>query len=212
MLQQLLILISFWQVQGWTNSIGRRRFGAEIGFMAMFPVLPKTPPAIASDRLAFQYSDDWSGTQLDLQSLQDSVQSSQWPMGRWPDPILRRPASPVDEGMFGTTTLQSAATLLQQTARREGAVGLAAQQCAVDARLVFVEGRGILVNPTIIDRSPETEMRVWQERCLVLPPTFVATVLRDAWVDVEYFTVKGNLRKMRLYGEVSRCVQHEMGM
>jgi peptide deformylase len=201
---QYLLLLS--QVHGWVP-LDRRKFGEQI--LAIYS-LPVAFPTVASE-VTLRYSEDWSSTQLNLQSLQNSVRFSKWPMGRWPDPILRRPALPVDPKWYGSTTLETAATLLKQTARREGAVGLAAQQCGVDARMVFVEGRGVLVNPHIVGRSPETEMRVWQEQCLVLPPTFVATVLRDSSVDVEYWTVMGKLQRMRLYGELSRCVQHEMG-
>lgn len=159
----------------------------------------------------FVYSDTWIGTQLPLLPLQDSAQLSRWEMGRWPDPILRRPSTPVDSYLFGSPSLATASRLLEETARREGAVGLAAQQCGVDARLVYLDGYGVLVNPRIVRRSPETAMRVWQEQCLVLPPTFVATVLRDAWVDLQFWTVEGSPKKIRLQGESSRCIQHELG-
>ena len=53
-------------------------------------------------------------------------------------------------------------------------------------------------------------MRVWNEFCLVLPPTFRATVLRDAWVDVQYRDLGGLLHQTRLYEEEARAVQHEM--
>jgi len=36
-------------------------------------------------------------------------------------------------------------------------------------------------------------------------------VLRDDWVDVQYFTVDGKLLTKRLFGEASRCFQHEWG-
>jgi peptide deformylase len=44
----------------------------------------------------------------------------------------------------------------------------------------------VLINPRIVARSPESSMKVWTEECLVLPPTFRATILRDDWIDVEY--------------------------
>jgi peptide deformylase len=175
----------------------------------------------------FVYSADWTGTQLPLLTLEQAIQAEniqqqgQWKMGRWPDPILRRPAAEVDSRWFGTSSLARACDILQTTAQAEGAVGLAAQQCGVDARLVYLEKGGggivggggpslVMVNPHIIGRSPETQLRVWEEQCLVLPPTFRATVLRDAWVDVAYTTWQGQPRKMRLYGEASRCAQHEL--
>ncbi len=135
-------------------------------------------------------------------------------MGRWPDPILRRPATEVDSCFLGNSILQSACELLQRTAQAEGAVGLAAQQCGVDARLVYLEQGNrrplVMVNPHIQGRSPETQVKAWEEHCLVLPPTFVATVLRDEWVDVIYTTWQGQKREIRLHGEASRCVQHEL--
>ena len=60
-------------------------------------------------------------------------------------------------------------------------------------------------------------MKVWQEQCLVLPPTFTATVLRDKWVDVQYDSLAAlngksvQRQTKRLKGEASRCVQHELG-
>lgn len=186
----------------------------------------------------------WTATNLSLFSIDHAVAVateqdpySTWPMGRWPDPILRRPADPVQEQWFQTATLRQAASLLKRTADQNGAVGLAAQQCGVNARMVYlspetiktsknnsnkrqntnqspqpsqVEGGLVLVNPYIIDRSPEASMRVWVEECLVLPPSFRATVLRDDWIDVHYRDVDGSIHQERFYGEASRCLQHEM--
>ena len=128
------------------------------------------------------------------------------------DPVLRRPASSVDSSWFGTETLRRTTELLRQTCLKAKAVGLAAQQCGVDARIVHLEEpqRISMVNPKIVNRSAETNMKVWQERCLVLPPTFVATVLRDDWIDVEYYDWKGDLHRTRLRGETARAAQHEM--
>jgi peptide deformylase len=130
---------------------------------------------------------------------------------------------------------------LRNTARKEGAVGLAAQQCGIDASLIFIdgvkqmqyessfgravpgEGKGkrsnhgiFLVNPRIIKRSPESEMLVWTEECLVLPPSFRASLLRDASVTIEYETLDlgvgdyGITKQITLRGELARCAQHEM--
>ena len=156
-----------------------------------------------------------------------------WDMGRWPDPILRRPAEPVEAHCLGTTILLQACQILQDTARINQAVGLAAQQCGVNARIIVLmleeeEANNKLysqhknknnnkwltmINPRIVERSPEVQMRVWQEHCLVLPPTFSATVLRDAWVVVEYQMPNdpaGTWRQRRFAGELARAVQHEL--
>ena len=188
--------------------------------VVVFPIPPFSSRASVTDHPPFRYSDEWTGTNLPLRSLEEAVTQGEtllrttWDMGRWPDPILRRPATPVDRRWFGTTTLEQACRLLQQTAQQEGAVGLAAQQCGVDARIVYLEKQPkplLLINPRIVRRSPEESMNCWQEQCLVLPPTFVATVLRDSWVDIQYWTVSGQSRQMRFHGEAARCVQHELG-
>ncbi|KAL7529967.1 hypothetical protein ACHAWF_003177 [Thalassiosira exigua] len=184
-------------------------------------------------------------------------------MGRWPDPILRHQASPIPTSVFRKEDqlkqLQVVANSLRNTARREGAVGLAAQQCGVDGSLIFIDGvknpgtdvvrritkgmsgRSIsvegankqprsenhsdeegtfLVNPRIIHRSPESQMLVWTEECLVLPPEFRATLLRDAEVTIECECLElfgdapkgscGFTKQIKLQGELARCAQHEM--
>jgi peptide deformylase len=194
------------------------------------------PPAVPTVDASFIYSDEWTGTELSLFTVQQAAASinyanaddnndrttrDYWPMGRWPDPILRHVAVPVSQELFGTEALQTACRRLERTAIHEKAVGLAAQQCGVNARIVYLERNNrplrsssssalTMINPRIVQRSPETEMRVWTEHCLVLPPTFEATVLRDAWVDVEFQDVTGEWHKERLEGEVARAAQHEL--
>jgi peptide deformylase len=168
----------------------------------------------------------WMPTNLPLLSLEQAVKQSHstnltWTMGRWPDPILRRPAESVDKKWFSSQTLQHAAKLLKCTADQNGAVGLAAQQCGVNARMVYLSPKTtisastsqigtILVNPYIVARSPEKDMRVWVEECLVLPSSFRATLLRDDWIDVQYNSIDGHQYLKRFRGEASRCLQHEM--
>ena len=182
----------------------------------------------------FWYSNEWSGTLLPRLDLAQAVVGADgdeiWPMGRWPDPVLRIPAEPVAEELFGTDTLRRACDLLTQTARHHGAVGLAAQQCGVNARIIVLEKEKqqalvgklkrrnadtdfvVMVNPKIISRSPEIDVRVWNERCLVLPPDFVATVVRDAVVDVQYRTADegSSVHVLHLTGEPARAIQHEL--
>ena len=195
---------------------------------------------------------NWQGTALDIFSLSEAAKkittasksSPALPMGRWPDPILRRPASKIPVSVFQHADqleeLRMVASALRNTARKEGAVGLAAQQCGVDASLIFIDGvhqkqtnqsrnsvfgegrtlgenrdDGIyLVNPRIIKRSKESEMLVWTEECLVLPPQFRATLLRDAMVTIEYEALHGDeygmTKQITFKGELARCAQHEM--
>jgi len=207
---------------------------------------------------------DWKGTSLPgplslsqahhlLLARSDDGGGTALPMAKYPDPILRIPSSPVPLSAFRRRShwrrLRSIAEALKRTAREEGAVGLAAQQCGIDASLIFIDGavsaagtgKGVakrssrnderrddeggifLVNPRIVQRSPESKMKVWTEECLVLPPGFRAALLRDAEIVVEYESLgrwdseggrgddaPGTTRRIALSGEFARCAQHEM--
>lgn len=195
--------------------------------------LPLTVNAEASDFVStvnshrslqhpFSYSDQWTGTSLSRLSLAEAVvranqsRDGRWEMGRWPDPILRQPAESVPSSAVGTSMLQVAVETLIRTARYHHAVGLAASQCGVNARLIVLQ-RGnnihswhVFVNPRIVERSPEADVRVWTEHCLVLPPTLVVTLLRDARVMVQYQAVDdGSVQQVELAGEAARAFQHE---
>lgn len=170
----------------------------------------------------FSYNSHWTGTALKLLSPK---QASEYPndvyeMGRWPDPILRRPAT--RSNIHSLNVVNSIAMKLRKTARVNKAVGLAAQQCGIDFSIIFLDdavspkrkimdqGGLFLVNPRIIDRSSEIDMKVWREECLVLPPSFRATVLRDAKVLVQYENLQGETKLIALQGEQARCLQHEL--
>jgi peptide deformylase len=170
----------------------------------------------SQDINGFVYSSAWTGTRLEITSLETSAEKSRtWKMGRWPDPILRIPAEPVDRQWFGSEILHVAADRLINTAKVNQAVGLAAQQCGVNARMIYLKLPFpsmdlLLLNPLIIQRSPESKMKLWTEYCLVLPPTFRATLLRDMWIVVEYYDLDGHRRVHRFDGEAARALQHEM--
>ena len=78
----------------------------------------------------YMYSENWVGTSLPILSLELAVATgeSDFQMGRWPDPILRRTASKIEATMMGGPLLNSLAKKLRRTARVNKAVGLAAQQ------------------------------------------------------------------------------------
>jgi len=215
------------QSQAWSgnNPFGRRAssgrrdlFEKTLASLVLGNILVSLPtfPASATND-PFRYSDDWTATSLPLLNLPKAVEKETWDMGRWPDPILRRPAQVVESKYFGTDTLIQACRLLKKTAIDNKAVGLAAQQCGVNARIVYLQSAdGILqqpertmINPRIVQRSPEIQMRTWKEHCLVLPPSFYATVLRDDWIDVVYQDTDGTWHLSRLTGEMARAAQHE---
>lgn len=164
----------------------------------------------------------WSGTQLPLlepstaEQYLESSGNKAFLMGRWPDPILRKPSVPTPTSLFGTSTLKNIANGLRQTSRDNNAVGLAAQQTGIHISLIYLdfpskrlEGGLYLVNPRIVSRSPEQKSLVWIENCLVFPPDFSATVLRDAAVTVEAYDLDGRLMKYNFRGEEARTFQHE---
>lgn len=151
--------------------------------------------------------------------LQSGANRLVMPMARYPDPILRMLASPVPETTFQTLQqrqqLQVFIDALRTTATTEGAVGLAASQLGVDARIIvldsaIVSNQSVFINPEILERSPETDMLWWRERCLVLPPDVLVTLLRDARVTVKALNLLGHSHTETLSGEPARAFQHEL--
>jgi peptide deformylase len=295
-----------------------------------------------------EYYPHWTGTSLSLLDLESSVHEDNtilisssssrftgiipsysptssssrriWKMGRWPDPMLRRPAEEVVMTTWGGThVLYRACEILIDTAHAEHAAGLAAQQCGINARIIAIhigssssstissrflslfqknndpnhssdidcpsndlilvnpnimplprqrdeenqremtassssssssnnEYRTlftsnnmyqkdkdniylILINPRIVQRSNEMNMKLWTEYCLVLPTTFTATVLRDDWIEIEYQSIhdssssssssnnynddasqlqSSSWHRIRCYNDLSRAIQHEL--
>lgn len=117
-------------------------------------VVSASPTSRGSDGGAlanFPYRDDWTGSNLKLLSISDAASlatsssadkttaATQFEMGRWPDPILRRQATPIPGDMLSTDQLKVVGDALRKTAQAEGAVGLAAQQCGVDGRMLWID-------------------------------------------------------------------------
>ncbi len=78
----------------------------------------------------FVYSADWVGTSLRTLTLKEAaeVPSNDFKMGKWPDPILRETAHRINYNLMGSDALKAVAVKLRRTARKNRAVGLAAQQ------------------------------------------------------------------------------------
>lgn len=160
-----------------------------------------------------------------------------FPMARWPDPVLRIPSVPTPENL-DPDDLRLIANALRNTCRANEAVGLASQQCGVHMSLIYLDdvtvvdndnnnrrsshrflrnitnnnnNKGLfLVNPRMLKRSAEPLMQIWTESCLVLPPSFQATVLRDGEVLVEAEDVwTRDTFQVWLKGDAARTLQHE---
>lgn len=120
--------------------------------------------------------------------------------------MLRLEAKPVARY---DDTLREVAGRVRAIGREVGAVGLAATQCGVDAQIVVL-GDEIYVNPRIVARSPEEDMRVWRERCLALPADVQVELLRDASITVAARDLRGHLFHRQFKDELARAMQHEM--
>ena len=130
----------------------------------------------------------------------------------FPDPILRKPALPVEHINAGT--LQLAADMLETMYRAPG-VGLAAPQVGVLRRIFVMDASRdqepaaprIFLNPEIVASGEET--RVYEEGCLSIPEMF-AEVERPAAVVVRYLSPEGEMREERLHGHGATVAQHEI--
>jgi peptide deformylase len=129
---------------------------------------------------------------------------------RYPDPRLHtvaRPVVAVDE------RLRRLADDMLETMYAADGVGLAATQVDVHERLIVMDTSQdrkdprVLINPEIIERSPE--MKLGEEGCLSVPQTY-DKVERHLWVTVRALGRNGQPFDMRCEGLASVCVQHEM--
>ena len=143
-------------------------------------------------------------------------------MRLYPDPCLRRIASPVDK--FGGE-LEKVADLLVAGMKSNAT---AAVQYGIDARIVVLKGSAspdsspiVFVNPNILSRSSEDKMLQWREFCLVvdaadiISDTNLATILeidllRDEIVEVAAQDITGRPIRKALSGEAARAFQHEL--
>ena len=136
------------------------------------------------------------------------------PMARWPDPMLRKEVAAVPTKQFGPELAAFAEMLVDGMESK----AIAASQYGVNAQVIALKGesspsaRGepfVVVNPRIIERSPESSMVPWREICLVLPPGLEVDLLRDAYVTIEGEDVHGVTSRRTLRGEPARAFQHE---
>ena len=148
----------------------------------------------------------WTPTAVPLRSVAEAALLDELPFARYPDPVLRL-ESPRAVVAFDDA-LRRCVALLRAGARAHGAVGLAANQCGVDAAIVVV-GDEVLVNPRVVARSPEAEMVPWREGCLALPPDVAVETLRDREVVVACDDCFGRPRRRVFRGGDARQFLHE---
>jgi peptide deformylase len=128
----------------------------------------------------------------------------------WPDPILKKKASPVarvDE------PIRALVKDLFETMYAADGVGLAAPQIGVLRRVIVVDTRPrqpesqplAMINPEIVAMEGET---TYNEGCLSIPGE-AEDVDRAAVVTVRYLDVDGNEQTLVAEGLLAIAVQHE---
>lgn len=131
------------------------------------------------------------------------------PILRYPDPGLRRPASPVTA--FDATLLELAADLLE-TMRAAPGIGVAASHVGAPLRLVVLalpeaDGPEYYVNPVVTAFSSDLARH---DEGSVSMPGVVAEVERPARVTVAYQDLTGAAQTIEADGLRAVCLQHEI--
>jgi peptide deformylase len=130
----------------------------------------------------------------------------------FPDPILRRPAMPVER------VDQHVKRLLEdmlETMYKAPGVGLAAPQVGVSRQLFVMDtardkeppAPRFFLNPEIL--SSGDELRTYEEGCLSIPEIF-AEVERPSSITLRYLGADGEIHEERLEGHAATVAQHEI--
>ena len=136
-------------------------------------------------------------------------------------PILRQPASPVDNCEIQNPAFQQFIDDMIETMRESDGVGLAAPQVYASKRVAIVEVKGphprypnqpgvpltVLINPQIVSHSPEKE-EDW-EGCLSIPD-LRGRVPRWISVQVTAKNRTGEPTELTASGFFARVIQHEL--
>ena len=120
-------------------------------------------------------------------------------------PVLHQKIEPTDT----TQDLEwdKIADLMHHTMQQANGLGLAANQVSVGIRMFTMWGNKTFINPTIIERSQETQLR--EEGCLSFPNLFLK-IPRSQSVTVEYFNEKLEKSVDRFEDLWAQCIQHEI--
>uniref|UniRef100_A0A7R9ZG23 Peptide deformylase n=1 Tax=Pseudictyota dubia TaxID=2749911 RepID=A0A7R9ZG23_9STRA len=159
------------------------------------------------------------GTRITMKSLELAAESrTLGPMAIYPDPILRRSASPVTQ--FGPAVNKVAEVLIDGMKTNS----TTAIQYGIDARMIILKGSAsplqsgaplVLINPTVLSRSGEDKMVPWIEYCSDIPlknggDLLEVELLRDELVEVAAQDLRGLPIRRALRGESARAFQHEL--
>lgn len=137
------------------------------------------------------------------------------PVVRFPDPVLKTPASP--SGTVGEERWALAGDLVDTMRAGPATVGLAAPQIGIALRAFAIDvsdhpratsGHGLLVlfDPEVVERG---EPHVAREGCLSVPD-LTANVWRPGWVVVRGVDAEGRTKVYRFEGFEARAAMHEI--
>lgn len=132
------------------------------------------------------------------------------PIRKYPDPVLRVPASPVT--VIDDALRRLAADMIE-TMRDANGVGLAAPQVGVSLRLAVIDfdpekhDPRVLVNPVIVKRSGRKE--ACEEGCLSFPG-IRTWIKRSPRVVCEAQTLDGETVSYETEALTARAMQHEI--
>jgi peptide deformylase len=129
-----------------------------------------------------------------------------------PDPVLRKPATPIERV---DDELRRLMDDMLATMYDAPGIGLAAPQIGISRRLIVMDPAKddapkipmIMVNPEILERSEE--LRLHEEGCLSIPD-ITAEIERPAMTRVSFIDRAGKKQEMALEGIWSTIVQHEI--
>jgi len=132
------------------------------------------------------------------------------PVLRFPDERLRTKAQPVDEV---NDDIRKIVSDMFDTMYAENGVGLAATQVNIHKRIVVIdvsEGKEqsyVLINPEIIEKSPQTVIN--EEGCLSVPGCY-AKVDRAVNVKIRAQNELGEFYELEGDELLGICIQHEL--
>ena len=105
---------------------------------------------------------------------------------------------------------QQLAHLMTRYMTLNGAVGLAANQVGYQKRLFVMNTDGIIrhcFNPEVVEISDE--LAISKEGCLSYPKSWIE-VARPVWINVKYYSYKGEPKIETLRDLSARCYLHEL--
>ncbi len=148
------------------------------------------------------------------------------------DPLLFTPTHRVD--FSAEKNIQNTIDIMISLAIEEGGVGIAANQCAqipAPVPSIIIVGYAsetaleraqkrypnmpipkaeVLINPHIVERSPEIYFPITGEGCISVPCFFRGKVHRHRWVVIRFQDIQGNFHE-ELFTELrAHIVQHEI--